>query len=194
VQDPSRYAKAVCDAGASSVTLHIEAPGLQQPMNAEASPNDKAQSGATWEAVQLSGARALAQSIRACGARAGVAMNPETPAACVLPLIKDGAVDLVRCIRLRWQFPMNPDKGWSSRLGALHQIEMAISNELKSTRLHILLYSCYSCIGSLVRLCNASLNALLHVLFPRSGPGNDGQARVGRTNIHGGRAPESACS
>uniref|UniRef100_A0A7S0RG04 Glycerol kinase n=1 Tax=Chlamydomonas leiostraca TaxID=1034604 RepID=A0A7S0RG04_9CHLO len=81
VDEPEKYVDAVIEAGASSVTFHIEAPGLAP--------------GRPDLAARQAGARALAARIHAAGARAGLALSPETPVDAVLPLAVEGEVDMV---------------------------------------------------------------------------------------------------
>lgn len=66
ISDPMRYAPAFVEAGADSITFHIET--APQP-------------------------RELVKSIRDLGARVGVALNPDTPAETIAEIIDD--VDLV---------------------------------------------------------------------------------------------------
>lgn len=71
-QDPSKYVAAVAAAGASGCTFHIEVMS------------------SITDAVEL------ASQIRKLGMVPGVALAPDTDIAAVLPLIQQGAVDLVR--------------------------------------------------------------------------------------------------
>lgn len=71
IQDPARYAKAFVDAGADSITFHIEV--VDQPA-------------------------AVARQIRELGVKAGVALNPGTPVDAVLGLLDDVDIFLVMTV------------------------------------------------------------------------------------------------
>lgn len=71
VTRPDRYAPAFMEAGADTVLIHIESP-CDVP--------------------------ATLAAIRAGGARAGITLNPETPAGAIRELIDRGAVDEILCM------------------------------------------------------------------------------------------------
>jgi pentose-5-phosphate-3-epimerase len=84
----------LAEAGASSITFQIE------PFLAAAAA--ALGPAATPDAVRAKAAAAaavLAADIRGRGARAGVAAAPGTPVDAVLPLARDGAVDMVGSLR-----------------------------------------------------------------------------------------------
>lgn len=71
ITDPDRYAPAFTQAGANTVLIHIEADG---------------------------DIPAVLQKIREQGARAGITVNPDTPASTIEHLITAGSVDEVLCM------------------------------------------------------------------------------------------------
>lgn len=71
ITDPARYAGAFIEAGANTVLIHIEADG---------------------------DIPAALADIRAQGARAGITLNPDTPAAAVQSVLETKAVDEILCM------------------------------------------------------------------------------------------------
>ncbi len=71
ITDPARYAEAFIKAGANTVLIHIEADG---------------------------DIPATLQAIRAQGVRAGITLNPDTPATAIQSLVETKAVDEILCM------------------------------------------------------------------------------------------------
>ena len=74
ITDPGRYAEAFIKAGANTVLIHVEADG---------------------------DIPAVLQAIRSAGARAGITLNPATPAQEVRALLEARAVDEVLCMTVQ---------------------------------------------------------------------------------------------
>ncbi|KAL6752078.1 hypothetical protein V8C86DRAFT_3105586 [Haematococcus lacustris] len=86
VDDPAKYLDALLAAGASSITFHIEAPGLLQALP----PNQPSQ-----DTLRCQAAGQLAAVVRGRGARVGLALAPHTPLQAVMPLVAARALDMV---------------------------------------------------------------------------------------------------
>eukprot|EP00967_Tisochrysis_lutea_P001158 scaffold1511_cov18-Tisochrysis_lutea.AAC.2 len=110
MQEPCKYVDAVVQAGASSVTFHLESPslrgltlerlkagrhGLPAGSNGQQGAGDPATGVAAGCFVDnVEGARVLASYLKSLGVRVGVALNPDTPETWVLPLIQEASIDL----------------------------------------------------------------------------------------------------
>ncbi|PSC72161.1 carbohydrate kinase [Micractinium conductrix] len=83
VVHPEAYVEEMAASGAAQFTFHIEAPGID---------------------FNCTTAAALAAKARKLGMRAGIALQKDTPASTVLPLVAAGAVDTVLLLSVRAGF------------------------------------------------------------------------------------------
>uniref|UniRef100_A0A7S3VPG9 glycerol kinase n=1 Tax=Dunaliella tertiolecta TaxID=3047 RepID=A0A7S3VPG9_DUNTE len=118
VDEPCKYVDAVVQAGASSVTFHLESPSLRgltlerlkagrHGLPAGSNGQQGAGDPATGFVDNVEGARVLASYLKSLGVRVGVALNPDTPETWVLPLIQEASIDLV--------LAMTVNPGWGGQ-------------------------------------------------------------------------------
>ncbi|KAG5180553.1 hypothetical protein JKP88DRAFT_258094 [Tribonema minus] len=112
VENPGEYIAQLAAAGASQVLFHVEA-------------CRSADAGHPSPTYCIDTVAALAREIRAAGMRAGVVLNPETPAAVIAPLLSPGAVqlDCVDCLAVQPGFGGQPfDKSVLQKVAELREM------------------------------------------------------------------------